>query len=237
MSVPGAPSLALLAYLLVFLPYAALRSASRLREIEGGASSELLPTRSSVWLGTSAMLGLLLAFSWWVGAGIGFHIFARQEIGVRELLAACAALASLFALRALASRIHSADERRKLLVYKLAPRDKREWFLWTVTVLLASVAEEVAYRGVALRILTHSLGNPWLAAFVCALAFAAAHWVQGAKSAVMIFAVALVLHALVAFTRTLVLAMIVHAVYDLVAGWLIRKEADALLRQDAALSA
>ncbi|HUR29599.1 MAG TPA: CPBP family intramembrane glutamic endopeptidase [Planctomycetota bacterium] len=237
MNVPGPPALALLAYLLVFLPYAAFKSARRLHAIESGASSDLLPTRSSVWISTSAMLATLLAFSWWVGDGFGFRIFAVRGIGVREILAASGALLSLFALRALTRRLRTDEERRKLVVYKLAPRDKREWILWTVTVLLASVAEEAAYRGVALQTLWDSLGNPWIAALLCSLAFAAAHCVQGVKSVIMIFAVALVMHALVAFTRTLVLAMLVHAVYDLVAGWQIRKEADVFLRQDAALSA
>lgn len=237
MNVPGAPSLALLAYLLVLLPYAAFKSARRMRAIESGASSDLLPSRSSVWVHTSAMLAVMLALSWWVGDGFGFRVFALDDLGARELSAACAALLSIFALRALTRRLRSEAERRKLVVYKLAPRDKREWLSWTLTVLLASVAEEAAYRGVAMQILWYSLGDPWLAAGICSVAFAAAHWVQGRKSMLMIFAVALVLHALVAYTRTLVLAMFVHAAFDFVSGWLIRREADVLLRQEAELSA
>jgi hypothetical protein len=58
-------------------------------------------------------------------------------------------------------------------------------------------------------------------------AFALAHWVQGWKSGAVIFAMALVAHALVALTGTLVLKMIVHAVYDFVAGAQIAKQARA----------
>ena len=41
----------------------------------------------------------------------------------------------------------------------------------------------------------------------------------------IIFGMALVMHALVWFTGTLIVAMIVHAVYDFVAGYLIAREA------------
>lgn len=89
---------------------------------------------------------------------------------------------------------------------------------------MASVREEIAYRGVAMSILWYSLGNPWIAALICAIAFAAAHWAQGAKSGVFIFFLALMMHGLVAITGTLILAMVVHGIYDFVAGYLISRE-------------
>jgi len=94
-------------------------------------------------------------------------------------------------------------------------------------VLVASVAEEAAYRGVGMSILWYSLDNPWAAALLCATAFALALWVQGWRSAIAIFQIALVLHALVEVTGTLVLAMAVHAIYDFVAGSRIAREARA----------
>ena len=80
---------------------------------------------------------------------------------------------------------------------------------------------ESAYRGVAIASLTWLLGNAWLAVLVSAVAFALAHSTQGWKSAVIVFFLALSMHALVAFTGTLVIAMVVHTVYDLVAGYLL----------------
>jgi membrane protease YdiL (CAAX protease family) len=91
--------------------------------------------------------------------------------------------------------------------------------------LLAGVAEEAAYRGVGMTILWYSLGDPWLAAGICAAAFAVAHSIQGLKSGTVVFAIALVFHGLVAVTGTLVLAMVVHAIYDLIAGYWIAIEA------------
>ena len=115
-----------------------------------------------------------------------------------------------------------------MLVYFIAPRSPREWLLWTGTVLVASVAEEAAYRGVGMSILWYALGNPYAAVAICSAAFALAHWTQGWKSAAVIFVMALVMHALVAFTGTLILAMLVHGIYDLVAGYFIAKEAKRL---------
>jgi membrane protease YdiL (CAAX protease family) len=96
------------------------------------------------------------------------------------------------------------------------------------TVLVAGVAEEMAYRGVTMTILWYALGNPWAAALVCAVAFALAHATQGWKSGVIIFVIGLLMHGLVAITGTLVPAMIVHVAYNLIAGGLIVREARRL---------
>jgi membrane protease YdiL (CAAX protease family) len=113
-------------------------------------------------------------------------------------------------------------------VYKLAPRTPRQWALWALAIACASIAEEAFYRGVGMSILWYSLGNPWISALLCAAAFAVAHSVQGLRSTVFIGLIALVKHALVAITGTLLLAMLVHAVYDLIAGWLIAREAETM---------
>ena len=65
----------------------------------------------------------------------------------------------------------------------------------------------------------------WIAAALLSIAFALAHWAQGWKSMVVIAAIALTMHALVQFTGTRVVAMGVHATYDIVAIALISREA------------
>lgn len=228
MKLPGTASLVFLAYLLVLLPMAGIRSARRLRD----AKTAGLPSRETIWISTMINLALMLGLAWLVGRSFGFEIFAVPRVRVVDLLAAGGALTVCFVFRWLVRVLRAESERRKLFVYKLAPRTPREHALSIVTVLLAGIAEEAAYRGVAMAILTYSLGDPWTAALICAAAFAAAHWPQGALSGVLIFAMALLMHALVAWTGTLVLAMIVHVAYDLVAGALIGREA-ARFDQDA----
>jgi membrane protease YdiL (CAAX protease family) len=178
-----------------------------------------------LWASTLVTLGVLLVLAWRVGASFGYSIFAVPSLTLRDVLAALAALAVLLGLRVVAQRIRSKAERRTLAVYRMAPRTGREWMVWSATVVVAGVAEEAAYRGVGMSILWYAFGSPWPAVAICATAFALAHWVQGWKSAAVIFAMALVAHALVAITGTLVLMMIVHAVYDFIAGARIAKQA------------
>lgn len=233
MHLPGTPSLFFLFYLFVFLPWAAIRSARRLRPAEGVAARPA-PSRRSIWTGTLLLQGLLLYLAWQVGRGFGYDVFAVPALHPEDGLAVLVALAVCFLLRAVLRASRSAAERRQLVVYSLAPRTAAEEALRAAAVLLASVAEEAAYRGVAVSILWYALGSFWLAAGLSAVAFALAHWTQGLKSGVTIFAIALILQGLVAATGTLVLAMVVHALYDFVAGYLIAKEARRFDQQAAA---
>ena len=223
MHLPGAPSLLFLFYIVAFLPWLAIRSARRLRQIE--SSGQPAPPRQAIWTGTILSQAVLLILAWLVGRGFRYRIFAVPPFETRHLLAALAALALCFVLRWISRIVRSPEERRRMAVYRWAPRTEQEWVLWTAAVLLAAVAEEAAYRGVGLSILWYALGSPWPAVLISSSAFALAHWTQGWKSAATIFCVALVMHALVALTGTLVFAMIVHAVYDFIAGYSISRTA------------
>ena len=234
MTLPGTPSLVFLAYLFGFLPWAALKSARRLRGAASVPGQAGFPPRIRIWTGALVMQGVLLFLTWQVGAGFGFEVFAAHAPAPRDLLAAATALAACFGLRAALRHLRSEEERRRSILYRLAPRTSRERLVRTVAVLLAGVAEEAAYRGVAFSILWYALGDPWVAAGLSALAFALAHSVQGWKSGVVVFLIALVMQGLVAVTGTLVLAMAVHALYDLVAGYLIGVEARQLDAEAAA---
>lgn len=233
MHLPGTASLLFLAYLLVFLPWAAFRSARRLGVAADGTTARPRPSREAVWISTMMSLVVLLVLAWLTGRGFDYPIFAMPTVGTRELLVAALALALCFGLRGVARALRSQDERRRMTVFRLAPRSAREWVFWAIMVLAAGIAEEAAYRGVGMTILTYALGNAWIAALLCAAAFALAHALQGWKSAVVIFAIALVMHALVGFTQTLLLAMGVHILYDLGAGYLIAQEARGFASEEA----
>lgn len=224
MQLPGFPSLVFLAYLLLVLPWAAFRSLQRLRLASAEGGPRTLPSREAIWRVTLLSQSALLLLSWLVASSFGYRLFAAPRLGLREALSGAFALTLLFGLRWLLRALRPEHQRSGLMVYRIAPRTRREWSLWIACVAMASVAEEAAYRGVGMSILWFSLGSPWPAALLCALAFALAHMGQGRASVVVIFAVALVMHALVAVTGTLVLAMIVHLIFDLVAGITIARE-------------
>ena len=224
MQVPGLPSLVFLAWVLLILPWMAFRSAWRLKFLTLRDELASFP-RKVIWSITGINQVILLALALLVGASFGYQPFAAPpSFDGMDVLAAFGAL-TLCSLVSLASRVIRTDkERHKMIVYKLSPRTKREWLLWTLLVLLGAIGEEIAYRGVAMSILWYSLGNPWISVLICSIAFGAAHWVQGWKSALLIVVFALVMHALVAITQTLLVAMAVHAIYNIVSGYRISRE-------------
>ena len=228
MQMPGVPSITVLVVILLVMPWLAFRGAQR-RAAALRDPKFRLPPRPVIWISTIVSQLILLTLTWVTGNGFGYAPFdGVGTITLRDVIAAMVALGSFFLMRGIARRFRADDERKKMLVYQIVPRCSVEWILWIAAVIVASISEEVVYRGVTMQILWYSLGNPWAAALICAVAFAAAHWAQGFKSAMFIFAFALVTHLLVWVTGTLILAMIIHAIYDLAAGYLISREAKRL---------
>ena len=232
MRIPGPPAIFFLAYLLILLPWLAYRSHQVFQS--GSEGRVALPPRRTIWINTLFSQVTMLTLAWWMAWTIGYPLFRWSEPRSRELIAGGVALAAYFGLRAISSALRDEDERRRLFVYAIAPRTPAEWVLWSATVLVAAVAEEAAYRGVGMAILWYALGNGYVAALIASVAFALAHSTQGAKSVLIIFGMALVMHVLVWYTGTLLVAMVVHALYDFVAGYLIAREARAF---DAAAAA
>ena len=230
---PGLPSLFFLAYLFVLLPAAAIRTSRVLHAARAGESPPTFPNRETIWIRTLVSLGALLLLSWLVARSFDYDLFFMPPLGARHYALAAATLVVCLLLRQALRLLRPEEERRRLMVHFLAPRSAREWALSIAAILVAGVAEEAAYRGVGMQILWYSLGNPWLAAALCSITFALAHWMQGWKSGVLIFVMALVFHGLCALTGTLVLAMIVHVFYDLIAAGLIARDAKKLRAEEA----
>jgi membrane protease YdiL (CAAX protease family) len=225
MQLPGTPSLFLLFFLFVVMPWLAIKSSRRLRELSSVNSGATGISRNRIWYSTLFVQGLLFALASIVGNGFGFRIFAMPKPTSSAVITAGLSLGVLFVIRDVLRRTRTAEERSQLLVYFLAPRSQREWQLTLLTIAAASIAEEAAWRGVAMSIMLYSTGSVVLSLIMCSLTFALAHWVQGLKSLIAIFAIAVTMHGLVMWTETLVYAMVVHAVYDLVAMVLIAGEA------------
>ena len=150
-------------------------------------------------------------------------MFALPRLGARELVAGAGALLFQFAMMFMSHAIRSADERRDLPINRMMPQTPREHVLFSMTSVVAGISEEAAYRGVLMTILWYALGSAWIAVFVSALAFSIGHALQGWKSMLVIFIMACSMHALVWYTGTLVIAMAVHALYDLLVPTLRRR--------------
>jgi uncharacterized protein len=132
-------------------------------------------------------------------------------------------LAIIVGLMPVSRLMRTADELRNAPVNRMMPQGSRETAIYSLMSVIAGISEEAVYRGVLMQVLWYMLGNPWLAVFIAATAFAVVHGIQGWKSALLVFVIACLMHALVWFTGTLVIAMAVHAIYDLAVPTLRRK--------------
>jgi len=214
----------LLGWLLLVLPRGALRSARLFRQAAESGSDAEIPTRSSIFAGTLLVLGITFVQAWFVAGDYGWNLFSIPQFGLREAGAGLGALLVMLGLRQVNYVIRTPEERATMMVHKLQPRNGTEWAMYGVTSISAGIAEEAAYRGAIMSVLIGVTGLPWVAVLVSAVAFAVGHALQGWKSGVVVFFMALAMHALVLVTGTLVVAMVVHAGYDLMAGVLGARE-------------
>ncbi len=120
---------------------------------------------------------------------------------------------------ALRPRWRDAVARREPRVHFVMPRDAGERRLWVGVSLAAAVSEEITYRGVMYALLLRLTHDPLTAAVATAALFGAAHAVQGWGGVLAIGALALGLQGLVLLAGSLTVAMAVHLLYDLVAGF------------------
>ncbi|HEX7190579.1 MAG TPA: CPBP family intramembrane glutamic endopeptidase, partial [Thermoanaerobaculia bacterium] len=155
----------------------------------------------------------------------GFALVAASTNGIRLRLLpivwwkAWPALALLLlSLSLLKLRWPSRDEANKRRLYAILPHDRRELLPYLVLCVVAAIAEEVIYRGVAYRLLLRLGATMWVAAAVLSIAFALAHSVQGWRSAAFIGLIAAGFHFIVIYSGGLLPAIVAHFAYDAVAG-------------------
>ncbi|MFN5853280.1 MAG: CPBP family intramembrane glutamic endopeptidase [Pirellulaceae bacterium] len=213
--IPNLPSLLWIAYACLFLPSAAWRSRRVLRLLMADQSTESRWNSAKIWqrnLSQAAVLGLL---SWMVGTTFGFSVRWPVKPWQEWLAAASLALLACLSLRAFLLRWIRSDPERLKLSRWMEPQDRGQRWLRRLAIVVASVSHELAYRGIGVAILSYSLGSMPLAILLCVLVYAALHAVQGWRSMIAVAAFAIVQHALVSYAGSLVPAILVHAIYNL----------------------
>ena len=199
---------------LVVMPIAAVRSKS----IVAGERGHRAPERSDILARALIVQLLLFALAFVVARHERMALWSWTGLRPVNVGVALGALALLLAVGALSWQLRTPDERRSLWMRHLLPRTAAQWALWLVVSLAAGVAEETAYRGVLVVLLASLTASFVTAVILSAIAFAIVHYPQGAKSMGWVFAIGLVMQAVVAVTGTLYVAMGVHAVYDVTAA-------------------
>ncbi|MEW5914941.1 MAG: CPBP family intramembrane glutamic endopeptidase [Gemmatimonadota bacterium] len=175
------------------------------------------PTRRQLYGSLIVQLVFFLVFGWLTAWRERIALWRAPDGWLVPGLGTLFILAVLFVATIPIRR--KAVERREPRVYFAMPVQPDEMALWVAVSVMAGVSEEYVYRWVFSDLgarLTGSLAFGWALSI---LAFSVAHATQGSWAAVLFSAAfALLAHLLVFLTGTLVFAIALHAVYDVLAG-------------------
>ena len=193
----------------LLIPYAAVRSARRI-------DTRRLPPKTAHFTATIITLLVFLSLSCFVAIKERIVLFPRAVPEPWTIAAGAAVVAVLVGVMRPLWRGRVLARARK--VWLFMPRTPRERLLWIGCACAAGLSEEVTYRGVMFVLLWRLTGQPLAAAVVAAAVFAVSHWLQGWKGMTIIFSFALAFQGLVWISRSLYIAIAVHALYDIAAG-------------------
>jgi hypothetical protein len=196
----------------VAVPYLAIKSHARLKNSTAPVDRLRHFQRGSLTLVFFAVFSLFTALKqqmWWL-----FHVDSAR------VLKGLPAAVAIYVAAVVIMKPHwrKAVEQRKRVASLFMPQNALERAWWITVATLAGVSEEITWRGVQTTLLAIVLGNFVVASVVCAVMFGLAHFMQGWKSVGIVVVFALVFQALVWLSGTLLLAMAVHAAYDITAG-------------------
>ena len=194
----------------LLIPLGAFRSRNRVRDIPvGSVPRHRFPL---IVIQLLAFLTISVAVAWqeWI------WIFVRTWPKPRDWLLALVMLTA--ALLFMRTRWRRAVQEHPEIISLFAPRNGKERAWWVLVALSAGVGEEISWRCVQFELLRRWLGDPGLAVVVCSVQFAVAHAIQGWKSMLAIIGFAAGFHALVLTSGSVYTAIVVHFVYDMIAG-------------------
>ncbi|MCE9593800.1 MAG: CPBP family intramembrane metalloprotease [Planctomycetes bacterium] len=205
----GVPGLLWIIFLGVLLPWSVwknTRLSSRRPLLERGKYMAIAATQLAIF----TAVGIVVAHF------EHLELFPAYAFRWAHLVAGLAALALFVGVnwRRWEQKVKSGERR----VHLVSPRTPRELALWTCVCVAAGVGEEILYRAVLTTLVWRITDNAAVAIVIAVVAFGLAHLHQGWSGAAVTALFALIAHALVGFTHTLVIAMVVHFTYDLIAG-------------------
>lgn len=207
--------------MIVFIVIPAMAWASR-RAVTQGLEIPKIPLYSQL-LGTQVFL-LVLALGTDAAAGLELkRLFAPPSAaswGWSGLLLVTALL-----LVAVAWRWSSFGDRD--LLRMLTPVNNDERLLWVVISVAAGLGEEITWRGVLPLILAQWTDQLWLIVLLSAVSFGLGHLMQGIGPAIVVTLFGAGFHLIVISGGSLWPAIIAHALYDLVVGFVIGRRAAA----------
>lgn len=182
--------------------------------------SSSVKTQKSIWqrLKTVAALVIVAIMALAVAWRGRIQLFPPIHVTGKLIAVSIAILLGTLVLAEALLKARSPDERQELWVRQIIPQNNAERFVWLISSTVAGVAEEIIFRGVLFALLVAATSSVGLSALISALIFAIAHFRQGWKSMVFIFGIALLFQWLVIYAGSLIPAMVIHALYNMVRG-------------------
>ncbi len=174
-----------------------------------------LPPKWRRYLATALILIVTATLAGIAGLEIRVRVWRQPlpDLG-SAVIGACILAAAL--IGATKGYRRAPEEKKATLRLLYFPETRAQRWAWVVISFLAGTCEEITYRGVLWALLAVLLGNWYAAAGMSILVFALAHMTQGWKSMIGVAYLALIFHLLVWWSGGLLVAMGVHALYDLV---------------------
>ncbi len=179
--------------------------------------SRPLPPRQKYFLSVLLQVAVLASISIAVGWRESVPLFVPAMPPLRAVAAGCALLVVAVAFGW--TQWRKAVMEKKRIVALFMPTNSAERILWVAAAALAGFGEELTWRGVQTALLMRLTDNLFVAAAICIVMFSVAHAVQGWDSVGIIAVFAAAFHLLVWLAGSLYVAMAVHFVYDLIAGF------------------
>jgi membrane protease YdiL (CAAX protease family) len=199
----------------VMMPFSVIRSVRR-----PTPTPTLERQRISQRLKNVAFLLVLFAIAIAVAERDGISLFPRIAVTAR-LAGLCAiVLIATLSIAELLLASRSPEERKRLWVRQSIPRTPMERATWILSSTVAGITEETIFRGVFYVLVASLTGNVIAGAVISAFVFAIAHYRQGKKNMLLVGLFALFFQWLVITTGSLVPAMVVHGLYDVIRGLL-----------------
>lgn len=193
----------------VLIPISAIRAQKIIRR-------GFLPDRRRYFKNVLAQLVLFATLSLFVAWRNRIVIFPRAVPPPKAMIAGAIFLAVAIAFGW--KRWQKAVIERKKVIALFMPASSVERSLWMLSSALAGFGEEITWRGVQTVLLTRLTGNLLVAIVIAIVMFAIAHAIQGWKSVGIIAVFSAGFHFLVWLSGSLYVGMVVHFLYDLVAG-------------------
>jgi membrane protease YdiL (CAAX protease family) len=209
----NALGLMLLAFAGILLPLLIIKSARRF------GTGPLPISRSRFYRQTIIFQLLLAALAAWTAYT---HGILAMPLPQRPLLSwSAAALMYVVTVLSLKLRWPSRGIASKQRLYDILPHNSAELVPYVFICIVAGTCEELVYRGVMTELAQRLIGMEIVTIIAISISFAGGHAMQGLRSTIGVFGIALWFHALVLLSQSLIPVMVVHFAYDLTAGMLI----------------